>query len=126
MTQIEYRESAASKTNDITYHLAITDEWMAQKDGNSYKPYVFDSDGFIHCTNGLDLLTQIANMFYQESPDPRVVLVLDMRKITSEVRYDDPDETFPHIYGPLNPDAVIAELPVQRGENGEFLLLGNA
>lgn len=126
MTQIEYRDSAACKQHGVTYHLAITEEWVAQQNADSYKPYVFDNEGFIHCTNGLDLLTQIANMFYQDSPDPRVVLVLDVSKIESEVRYDDLDETFPHIYGPLNPDAVIAELPVQRKTDGEFLLLGSA
>lgn len=122
---IEYRDSAESKRNDITYHLAIVEEWEAQKDSDNYKPYVFDADGFIHCTNGLDLLTEIANMFYKRSSEPRTILVLDMNKIESEVRYDDPDETFPHIYGSLNPTAVIAELPVKRGEDGTFIHLGN-
>lgn len=28
---------------------------------------------------------------------------------------------FPHIYGPINFDAVVAELSVDRSENGTFL-----
>lgn len=124
--QIEYRDADESKQNKVTYHLAITAEWVAQKNTESYKPYVFDDDNFIHCTNGLDLLTNIANMFYQGDPAPRVVLVLDVDKIASPVQYDDPDQTFPHIYGPLNPDAVIAELPVVRGADGVFEMLGTA
>lgn len=122
----EYRDSEESKQNSITYHLAIVEEWAAQKDTGNYTPGAFDADGFIHCTNGLDQLTTVANMFYQNSPEPRTVLVLDMNKIESDVRYDDPDERFPHIYGSLNPDAMIAELPVQRQEDGTFIQLGTA
>lgn len=122
----EYRDSAESKQSNITYHLAIVDEWIAQKDSEAYKPYVFEDDGFIHCTNGLDLLTEIANLFYKDSPEPRTVLVLDVSKIDAHVRYDDPEERFPHIYGALNPSAVVAELSVKRQADGTFVHLGTA
>lgn len=122
--RIEYRDSAECKQNNITYHLTIVDEWEAQKSSESYTPGAYEADGFIHCTNGLDLLTEVANMFYQDSPEPRTILVLDVNKIVSEVRYDDPAETFPHIYGPLNPSSVIAKLPVERDETGKFIHLG--
>lgn len=124
--QIEYRDSTESKAAGITYHLAIVEEWTSQKDGEVYTPGAFEADGFIHCTNGLDLLTEIANMFYKESAEPRAVLVLDMNNIESDVRYDDPEARFPHIYGPLNPSAVVGELPVERGEDGAFIRLGSA
>lgn len=122
----EYRDSEESKQQQLTYHLTIDEEWNAQKHSEGYTPGAFDADGFIHCTNGLDLLTEIANMFYKNSPEPRTVLVLDVSKIESDVRYDDPEERFPHIYGPLNPSAVVAELPVKREEDGTFVQLGNA
>lgn len=124
--QIEYRDSAESKANGITYHLAHVDEWNSQKAGDTYKPSVFDVDGFIHCTDGLDLLTEIANMFYKQDSEPRTVLVLDVKAIESDVRYDDPEHRFPHIYGPLNPSAVIAELPVTRADDGTFVRLGTS
>lgn len=122
--RIEYRDSAESKANGITYHMAHRDEWAAQKTTDAYKPSVFDDDAFIHCTDGLDLLTDIANMFYKNDSEPRTVLVLDVKAIESEVRYDDPEHRFPHIYGALNPSAVIAELPVERAEDGTFVRLG--
>lgn len=124
--QTEYRDSEECKAAGITYHLTITDEWEAQKNNEAYKPGAFDHDGFIHCTNGLDLLTEIANMFYKGSPEERVILVLDVSKVESHIRYDDPEERFPHIYGALNPSAVIAELPVERAEDGTFVQLGSA
>lgn len=123
---IEYRDSKESKRNSITYHLAIVEEWTAQKDSASYIPGAYEADGFIHCTNGLDQLVDVANMFYQDSPEPRTVLVLDLNLIESEVRYDDPNKRFPHIYGPLNPSAVVGELPVRRQEDGTFVQLGTS
>lgn len=124
--QIEYRDSEESKVAGITYHLTVQDEWTAQKDGDFYVPSAYDADGFIHCTNGLELLTKVANMFYKNSPEQRVILVLDMKSIESDVRYDDPDQTFPHVYGPLNPSAVIAELPVSRDSDGTFTRMGTS
>ena len=122
--EISYRNSQESKQAGITYHLAIVSEWESQKSGESYTPGAYEADGFIHCTDGLDLLTNVANMFYQGSADARTILVLDVSKIESEIKYEDPDQTFPHIYGPLNTSAVIAELPVERDETGVFTKLG--
>jgi uncharacterized protein (DUF952 family) len=122
----EYRDAVEGKNAGITYHLAIKDEWELQKNGETYVPGTFDADGFIHCTDGLDLLTEIANLFYKDSPEARTVLVLAVDRIDSDVRYDDSEEQFPHIYGPLNPSAVIGELPVNRDNRGTFVRLGSA
>ncbi len=121
---LEFRETAESKNAGITYHLAIQEEWDTQKHGSSYVPGAYAADGFVHCTNGLDLLTEIANMFYKGSPDERTILVLDTSRIESPVRYDDETEQFPHIYGPINTSAVVGELPVGRSEDGTFIMMG--
>lgn len=119
-----YRDSEQSKQAGITYHLVIQREWDAQKNDEYYTPGAYEADGFIHCTNGLDLLTTIANMFYKDSADERTILVLDINKIESELRYEDDAQQFPHIYGPLNTSAVVGELTVVRSEDGTFTQLG--
>jgi uncharacterized protein (DUF952 family) len=53
-------------------------------------------------------------------------MVLDVPRLTSELRYDDPDEVYPHIYGPLNTSAVIGSLPVRRDADGTFVEIGTA
>lgn len=121
---LAFREGAACKDAGITYHLAVEEEWEAQRNGASYAPPQFADEGFIHCTNGLDRLTEIANMFYREDPRPRTILVIDLLQLKSDFRYDDPNEEFPHIYGEINPNAVIGELAVFRKENGEFQIPG--
>ena len=44
----ESREAA------ITYHLVPVAVWEGRQDKDSYTPEAFDTDGFIHCTNGTD------------------------------------------------------------------------
>lgn len=122
---LEFRDAAACKEAGITYHMALASEWAAQKNGETYLPSAFAADGFIHCTNGLDLLEWVGNQFYVGSPDERTVLILRVSSLTSDLRYDDPDENFPHIYGPINTDAVIGELKVIRGEDGTFTHIGS-
>lgn len=116
-----YRDARASRTAGVTYHLVPADVWEAQRIGQLYRPEAFSADGFIHCTNGLDQLVIVANMFYTGDLRSFLVLALDVCRITSEVRYDDPDELFPHIYGPLNMDAVIDQTTIKRSADGTFL-----
>lgn len=116
-----HKQIAGSREAGITYHLAPEEVWEHQKHRETYLPEAYEEDGFIHCTNGLDELVQVGNRYYTGDARTYITLILDLSKITSPVRYDDPNETFPHIYGPLNTSAVIGELAVDRAEDGEFL-----
>lgn len=121
-----YPGAAESRAAGITYHLVPADVWAEQKSAAEYLPEAYPQDGFIHCTNGLDELVKVANLFYTADPRTFLTLILDTGKFTSDVRYDDPNETYPHIYGPLNTDAVVGELVVSRDADGTFLAIGPA
>jgi len=118
---IYHRDPEAARNAGITYHLVPVTAWEAARTKEWYTPEAYEADGFIHCTNGLDQLVEVANMFYV--PDRREfrVLVIETGSVASELRYDDEDELFPHIYGPLNTSAVLGELRVTRSEDGSFL-----
>ncbi|HEV2128828.1 MAG TPA: DUF952 domain-containing protein, partial [Thermomicrobiales bacterium] len=73
------------------------------------------------CTSGLEPLRNVGNMFYTGDTRDYLVLVIDVTKITSEVRYDDPERIYPHIYGPLNAETVIGLLDVERSADGTFI-----
>jgi uncharacterized protein (DUF952 family) len=118
---MEFETVDESRGAGIAYHLSPTPVWEAQKADRSYVPEAFEQDGFIHATNGLEKLLWVANEFYTGDARPHTVLVLDVSKLESPVRYDDEDQAFPHIYGPLNTDAVISELSVERGPGGEYI-----
>jgi uncharacterized protein (DUF952 family) len=120
----QHHDSTASREAGITYHLVPEPVWERSRPAAYYVPESYEQDGFIHCTNGTDQLVAVANLFYMNDPRSFRVLVLDVSSIESEVRYDDPDRVFPHIYGPLNTNAVRGELHVTRAGDGTFLSIG--
>ena len=122
MTQ--YHDSNESKIAGITYHLVPEPVWERSRHAATYVPEAYGQDGFIHCTNGTDRLVDVANLFYVDDPRTFRVLIIDVGSIESDVRYDGPDQVFPHIYGPLNTSAVRGELGVRRDDNGVFLSIG--
>ena len=118
---MRYAGSTECRKRGVTYHLVPAEFWARQKDGLLYTPETYEQDGFIHCTNGLDELVAVGNRYYKDDRRSQVVLILDVSRIQSPVRYDDPGRIFPHIYGPLNTSAVVGLLVPKREEDGTFI-----
>ncbi|HWV24988.1 MAG TPA: DUF952 domain-containing protein [Thermomicrobiales bacterium] len=118
---MKYATASECRSVGVTYHLVPAEDWERQKDQVKYVPAAFDADGFIHCTNGLDELVAVGNRFYQDDQRRYLALILNVPAISSPVRYDDPDQIYPHIYGPLNTNAVVGMLEAQREDDGTFL-----
>lgn len=116
-----YDTAAEARAAGKTYHLTPEEVWRRQQDADTYVSEAFDQDGFIHATNGLQPLLQVANMFYRADHRTYLALLVDVPCIQAEVRYDDAEQLYPHIYGPLNVDAVVGELGVVRSTDGTFL-----
>lgn len=102
-------------------HLVPTPVWAQQRENETYLPEAYETDGFIHCTIGDGRMLAVANMFYTGDPRPFWALTLDPDRITSEVRFEDPDSVFPHIYGPLQVAAVTGHRAVERDDEGRFI-----
>ena len=79
------------------------------------------TEGFLHASGSLEQLLRVANRkFGGESR--LVVLCIDAARVGPEIRYEeggDP-EPFPHIYGPLNGDAVVEVREMRRDAEGRF------
>ncbi len=88
-----------------------------------YTPPEFEREGFIHCTDGAQNMLQTANYHYNRDLRDFIALYLDKTLIKSPIRYEDPAEIYPHIYGPLNRDAIVREVPALRDVAGTFLLM---
>lgn len=108
------------------YHLTTAGDWAAGKAAGAYaistRGQTLDDVGFLHASQPRQL-APVANSYYRDAGEPLVVLVIDTDLLTSPWRYDQvpgqPDP-FPHIYGPLNPGAVTAVLPLEPGPDGKF------
>ncbi len=88
------------------FHIAETEAWASRSD--SYTPAGFEEEGFIHCSTAAQL-DRVASSLYA-GRDDLTLLSIAAVKVGSRLVYEDlyePNELFPHIYGPLPLDAVI-------------------
>lgn len=105
----------------VTYHLVAGEYYRDSDRSAPYVPEAFAADGFIHCTDGADNLVATANRRYAGDRRMFVALVIDTSKVAAEIRYEDAAGIYPHIYGPLNRDAIVDILPMLRAADGTFL-----
>jgi uncharacterized protein (DUF952 family) len=103
----------------IIYHLVPANHWHDLNLASPYLPRDFESDGFIHCTRGIALLLRVANTYYRDVPGEFLLLVIDETLVSAEIKYEN---GFPHIYGPLNRDAIVAVHSMPRQIDGCFAL----
>ena len=109
----------------IIYHLTPADYYNGLPTDQPYRPREFDRDGFIHCTTGEERLLLVADTLYRRVPGEFLLLMIDERKVTSPVKYENSGGIlFPHIYGALNRDAIVSVVAVGRREDGTFLPIG--
>jgi uncharacterized protein (DUF952 family) len=105
----------------VIFHLVIESEWLALARGGEYLPARFEQDGFIHCTGDLGSTLEVAASYFSEVHEPVLVLELELARISSRVVFEAPipipsggrghlaeGRLYPHIYGPLNVDAVVS------------------
>jgi uncharacterized protein (DUF952 family) len=107
------------------YHIAKEADWQrARRDGQytvSTLGRSLAEEGFIHASTAAQV-AGVANAFYH-GEDGLVVLVIDPDLVGPEIRWEHvpgAGAPFPHIYGPLSPDAVTATLPLARDAAGLF------
>lgn len=119
------------------YHLVPASYYRHQPQDQPYQPATLALEGFIHCTVGADILIKIANAFFDTLPGELLVLEIDPVHLTVPLRFEppilpdhsvsyestfvpDPDILFPHIYGPLNREAIVACFALRRDETGRW------
>jgi uncharacterized protein (DUF952 family) len=107
-----------------TFHLVPAEVWTAAEarlaGGARYAAASLETDGFIHCTDGVDALGVTFDRFYAVDPRPFLALTLDLDALDVPWRYDDPGKPYPHIYGEIRAEAVMAEAAVERQQDGRF------
>ena len=107
--------------SDLTFHIVAAEYYRDSDRSAPYVPAAFEADGFIHCTDGGANVAEVANRYYREDRRMYIVLVIDRAKVRPAIKYEDAARIYPHIYGPLNRDAITDILPVLRASDGSFL-----
>jgi uncharacterized protein (DUF952 family) len=111
----------------LILHLAFADQWEAARQAGSYRwstrgKSLDDGAAFIHCSRP-EHVALVANSFYLDVTEPLVLLVIDTGLLVSALCDEDLDAvgiSFPHLYGPLNLDAVVDVRPYERAADGRY------
>ncbi len=107
----------------LIFHIADPADWEASSSSGSYTMSTLDvsldEEGFIHCSR-FEQIAGVLEFVYGDIHEDQTLLVIETDRLSSPWQFDDvpgADMTFPHIYGPLNADAVIATAPIRRSES---------
>lgn len=92
----------------LIYHITTKEDWEAAKKKGFYTAPSLATEGFIH-TSEAEQVKGVLQRYYQGKTN-LIKLVIDTRKLASDLKYElapSVNENFPHIYGPINLDAVL-------------------
>lgn len=90
------------------FHLLSRADWHQAVSANEYRPPGLEKEGFIHFS-AAHQIKKVRETLYRDQPD-LLLLVVDETRLKSPLRWEPvgpENERFPHLYGPLNLDAVV-------------------
>jgi uncharacterized protein (DUF952 family) len=100
-------------------HICRTEDWEITKAKGYYESDSLTVEGFIHCSRP-DQVLKVANSYYPGAPD-LVLFWIEPQRLTSEIRWETSgEEVFPHLYGPLNLEAIISVVKFHPNKDGVF------
>lgn len=120
------------------YHLTPASYYQRQPLDQPYQTPTLAEEGFIHCTAGVEKLVEIANTYFADLRDELLALEIDPARLTAPLRFEPPiapahtttspaqraaaerDTLFPHIYGPLDRQAIVNCIALQRDPTGRW------
>ena len=102
----------------MIYHIVTASDLRAHVSGDAYTPASLKDYGFVHCALQASVIA-VANDYFTAAAEPVLLLEIDPERLISEVRYEAaapiagggtahlvPAALFPHVYGPLNTQAI--------------------
>lgn len=112
-------------------HITSRTEWETARSKGKYIADSLAIEGFIHCST-LNQVMQVAEKFYKGQSD-LVLLMIEPTLLTSDLKWETPSggtpppgvpegELFPHIYGPINLDAVLNVMDFISDANGDWTM----
>ncbi len=105
----------------LIYHI-VDKHALDPASADEFRAESLVTEGFIHCSNR-DQVARVANLFYADYAE-LLVLCIDKDRLTSPVRDENPGtgELFPHVYGPINRDAIVEMGFLTRDSAGRWVL----
>jgi len=116
----------SSAVPERIFHIATASEWRTTLETGTYTTSTVGrtlaEEGFIHASRR-DQVQGVFDRYYRSLREDLVLLTIDPALLTSEVRVDPVGEdTYPHVYGPINRAAVVDAVPLSRTGRPETVL----
>ncbi|MEJ2709757.1 MAG: DUF952 domain-containing protein [Anaerolineales bacterium] len=107
---------------DLIAHISARQVWLAAQSEAEYRGDTLETEGFIHCSKPEQVL-ETANRYYAGRQD-LVLVWIDPQRVKAEIRWEAAGgQVFPHIYGALNLDAVVAAYDFPSDPGDQFRTL---
>jgi uncharacterized protein (DUF952 family) len=115
----------------MIYHITSRRAWQEAQQRGEYRADSLESEGFIHCSTRTQVLP-VAEKYYQ-GQQGNLLLEIDPSRLTAELKWEPPagggpppgvpeGDLFPHIYGPINLDAVVKAYDLESNSDGKYKL----
>ncbi len=110
------------------FHIATTHDWESARRSGHYTTSTLgrslEDEGFLHASYR-NQVPSVFSRFYRDAGVPLVLLTVDTERLDVRWQVDQVgEERYPHIYGPLDPTAVVRVQPLTRdGGTGSFTTL---
>jgi len=113
----------------MIFHITSRVAWdKAQKNGY-YRAESSVMEGFIHCSTLAQVLP-VANNIYKGQSE-LILLEIEPSLLSAELKWEPPTggapppgvadgDMFPHVYGPINVDAVVRTIDLATNADGTF------
>ena len=114
----------------MIFHIVPRSDWDSALTRGTYASSSLAAEGFIHCST-IAQLTNTATRHFRGQTG-LVVLCIDESRLRASLKYEapapvlnetqNPDGLFPHLFGPLNLDAVVRVIDFPSSVDGSFEL----
>lgn len=115
----------------MIFHITTPTAWTEAQERGEYTAPSLSIEGFIHCST-LSQVLPVAENFYKGQKG-LILLVIDPTLLSSALQWELPSERilhpgiaegekFPHIYGPVNLNAVVKVVRLESKPDGDFIL----
>lgn len=115
----------------MIYHITSRSAWNEARERGEYRAQSLETEGFIHCSTE-EQVVPVAQKFYSGQRD-LLLLVIEPGLLESNLKWEPPSggapppgvpegDLFPHVYGPINLDAVVKVFDLEASPDGKYSL----
>jgi uncharacterized protein (DUF952 family) len=113
----------------MIYHITSRTAWNEARERGDYRAESLETEGFIHCSTETQVVP-VAEKYYKGQKN-LLLLVVEPALLSSDLKWEPPSggapppgvaegELFPHVYGPINLEAVVQAIDLESNPDGKY------